>query len=505
MQHFGSKVIRVTKNYTKGYSDTQAKVRDATSNDPWGPSGTQMNEIAQLTYNQNDFIEIMEMIDKRLNDKGKNWRHVFKSLTVLDYCLHQGSENCVIYFRDNIYVIKTLKEFQYVDEDGKDQGANVRQKAKDITNLLQDESRLREERRTRASMRDRMIRGAGGPEGDDEPMDENAQRRQGNNGLAGKRPNRDEDELRQAIEESKKSLAQERLTAEERDLQQALKLSKEEEEKRKHDVESSNAAALFDDANQLPSPNAASNNPFPLIDPTPYAVGLQPQFTMQPQFTSMQPQFTAFNPYQQQAQAEQEAAQAEYLRQQQLFMLQQQQAQQQQQQQQQQQEAWMRQQQLLQMQQQQQQQNLFAPQQPLQVQPTGFGNNNPFAPASPSSLSPSPRPSTNTSPTFNLQGTYDNHSNSHLSSLSSSPQPPSQSSNQGRPFAVKKRDNENEALAALFADREGGQDTFGNTGALRYGYTEAGRSVMVQKTGHNPFAQQQQQQQNSAERPFFDI
>ena len=82
----------------------------------------------------------------------------------------------------------------------------------------------------------------------------------------------------------------------------------------------------------------------------------------------MQPQFTAFNPYQQQAQAEQEAMQAEYLRQQQMFALQQQQAQQQQQQQQQ--EEWLRQQQLIQ--QQQQQQNLFA-QQPIALQPTGFG------------------------------------------------------------------------------------------------------------------------------------
>jgi epsin len=170
-------------------------------------------------------------------------------LTVLDYCLHQGSENVVIYFRDNIYVVKTLKEFQYVDEDGKDQGANVRQKAKDITNLLQDESRLREERRTRASMRDRMIRGVGG---DEEPIDENISRRKLDpNGLVGKRPNRDEEELRRAIEESKKSLAQDRLTAEERDLQQALKLSQEEEEKRKQDMDSSNASALFDDTNQL--------------------------------------------------------------------------------------------------------------------------------------------------------------------------------------------------------------------------------------------------------------
>ena len=29
----------------------QVKVREATSNDPWGPSSTQMSEIADLTYN----------------------------------------------------------------------------------------------------------------------------------------------------------------------------------------------------------------------------------------------------------------------------------------------------------------------------------------------------------------------------------------------------------------------------------------------------------------------
>ena len=29
-------------------------------------------------FPRNDFVEIMEMLDKRLNDKGKNWRHVFK-------------------------------------------------------------------------------------------------------------------------------------------------------------------------------------------------------------------------------------------------------------------------------------------------------------------------------------------------------------------------------------------------------------------------------------------
>lgn len=63
------------------------------------------------------------MLDKRLNDKGKNWRHVLKSLKVLDYCLHEGSELVVTWARKNIYIIKTLREFYYVDESGKDVGA----------------------------------------------------------------------------------------------------------------------------------------------------------------------------------------------------------------------------------------------------------------------------------------------------------------------------------------------------------------------------------------------
>ncbi|KAL1942254.1 hypothetical protein VTO73DRAFT_6318 [Trametes versicolor] len=498
MQHLGKGIVRAAKNYTKGYSDVQSKVRDATSNDPWGPSGTQMNELAQLSYNQDNFVEIMEMLDKRLNDKGKNWRHVFKSLTVLDYLLHAGSENVVVYFRDNLYVIKTLKEFQYVDEEGKDQGANVRQKAKDITNLLQDESRLRHERRDRAMMRDRMVRGRGEGGEDDS---ENAQRR--SQSLPSRKRNgggREDDELRKALEESKRTAAEEqaraRLTAEERDLQQAIKLSEEEEARRAKAVQDANQSGLFDDAQQQ---SQSSTNPFPLVDTS---FQNQSQF-IQPQFTQIQPQFTSFNPYQQQAQ--QEAMQAEYMRQQQEWQMQQQQLQAQQQQQLQQ-EEWMRQQQLLQMQQQQQQQQFLMPQQqPLMPQATGFGSNNPFAPAM--SLSTSNLPSTNglqaASPvSFNLQGTYGQQPH-----VSQSPPPASQSAPPGRqntvPAVKTRADEENAKLAGLLANREEGIDTFGNFGALRYGQ-QAGKYMAPQQTGHNPFAHQQQQQQG-ADQPFFSI
>jgi epsin len=89
----------------------------------------------------------MDMLDKRLNDKGKNWRHVLKSLKVLDYCLHEGSELVVTWARKNIYIIKTLREFQYIDEDGRDVGQNgmLRFLTHELTELmeLQCEFRLR--------------------------------------------------------------------------------------------------------------------------------------------------------------------------------------------------------------------------------------------------------------------------------------------------------------------------------------------------------------------------
>ncbi|KAK9323569.1 hypothetical protein V1517DRAFT_319733 [Lipomyces orientalis] len=151
-------LVRSIKNVTNGYSRPEVKVRNATSNDTWGPSGTDMEEIAQLTMQSETFFDVMDMLDKRLNDKGKNWRHVMKALLVLDYCLHVGSEEVVRWSKDNIYIIKTLREFQHIDEDNKDQGMSVRTKAKEITAFLQDDERIRSARANRHLMRERLLR-----------------------------------------------------------------------------------------------------------------------------------------------------------------------------------------------------------------------------------------------------------------------------------------------------------------------------------------------------------
>jgi epsin len=47
-----SQVVRSIKNVAKGYSQAQIKVREATSNDAWGPTGTQMSDIAHMTFGQ---------------------------------------------------------------------------------------------------------------------------------------------------------------------------------------------------------------------------------------------------------------------------------------------------------------------------------------------------------------------------------------------------------------------------------------------------------------------
>lgn len=136
---------RNAKNIVKKYSDAQIKVREATSNDPWGPSSTIMAEIADLTYNVVAFSEIMQMIWKRLNDHGKNWRHVYKALVVLEYLIKTGTEKVAQQCIENIFAIQTLKDFQYM-EDNKDLGMNIREKSKKLVDLLKDSEKLKAER-----------------------------------------------------------------------------------------------------------------------------------------------------------------------------------------------------------------------------------------------------------------------------------------------------------------------------------------------------------------------
>ncbi|XP_015583026.2 clathrin interactor EPSIN 3 isoform X1 [Ricinus communis] len=134
----------------------EQKVLDATSNEPWGPHGTLLADIAQATRNYHEYQMIMAVIWKRINDTGKNWRHVYKGLTVLEYLVANGSERVIDEIREHAYQISTLSDFQYIDSSGRDQGSNVRKKSQSLVVLVNDKERIIEVRQKAAANREKF-------------------------------------------------------------------------------------------------------------------------------------------------------------------------------------------------------------------------------------------------------------------------------------------------------------------------------------------------------------
>ncbi|XP_072447221.1 clathrin interactor 1-like isoform X1 [Chiloscyllium punctatum] len=140
------------------YSEIESKVREATNDDPWGPSGQLMAEIAKSTFMYEQFPEVMNMLWTRmLKDNKKNWRRVYKSLLLLAYLIRNGSERVVTSAREHIYDLRSMENYHFVDENGKDQGINVRQKVKELVDFIQDDDRLREERKKAKKNKDKYI------------------------------------------------------------------------------------------------------------------------------------------------------------------------------------------------------------------------------------------------------------------------------------------------------------------------------------------------------------
>lgn len=146
---------RVT-NVVMNYTEIEAKVREATNDDTWGPHGSIMAEIARCTFTYEHFPEVMSMLWKRMLHEGKkNWRRIYKSLLLLTYLVKNGSERVVTNTRDHIYDLRQLENFSHFDELGKDQGINIRHKVKELIELVQDDDRLKQERKRAKKNRDK--------------------------------------------------------------------------------------------------------------------------------------------------------------------------------------------------------------------------------------------------------------------------------------------------------------------------------------------------------------
>ena len=102
------------------------------------------------------------MIYKRFTEKAaEEWRQIYKALQLLEFLIKNGSERVIDDARSHLSLLKMLRQFHYIDQNGKDQGINVRNRSKELAELLSDVDRIRSERKKAKTNRNKF----GGVEG----------------------------------------------------------------------------------------------------------------------------------------------------------------------------------------------------------------------------------------------------------------------------------------------------------------------------------------------------
>ncbi|RAL11285.1 ENTH-domain-containing protein [Aspergillus homomorphus CBS 101889] len=140
--------VRKVQNAVMNYTEMEAKVREATNNEPWGASNSLMHEIASGTHSYQLLNEIMPMIYKRFTDKtAEEWRQIYKALQLLEFLVKNGSERVVDDARSHMSLLRMLRQFHFIDQNGKDQGINVRNRSSELVKLLGDVDLIRSERK----------------------------------------------------------------------------------------------------------------------------------------------------------------------------------------------------------------------------------------------------------------------------------------------------------------------------------------------------------------------
>jgi hypothetical protein len=139
-------------------TDLENKVRAACADTTWGASGSDLMQIAQGTFSREDYALVMSIVWQRLGST--RWRCVYKALEVLKFVCMHGSSRCLEDARAAQYHIQTLEQYRYVDPSThRDEGENVRARAKLVVAMISNPAVLDEEREKDKALRAKL--GAG--------------------------------------------------------------------------------------------------------------------------------------------------------------------------------------------------------------------------------------------------------------------------------------------------------------------------------------------------------
>ena len=120
-------------------------VTDATSNDNWGVANSALIELARATNDYTNYAVVMKGVWEGIGDKKERWRRIFKSMVLLEYCVKNGSDRCGDEARSELHKIRALEDFKFMEE-GRDKGAGIRDKAKQLVELLSNSELLKAEK-----------------------------------------------------------------------------------------------------------------------------------------------------------------------------------------------------------------------------------------------------------------------------------------------------------------------------------------------------------------------
>lgn len=137
--------------------EIEQKVLDATSDEPWGPHGSDLADIARATNKFGECEIIMKVLLQRLGATDVDWRHLYKTLAVIEYLLANGTQRSVGEIIDNSSGIAELTRFKFVEPNGKDVGLNVRKKAETVLAIVDDRLKLQQVREKAAATRDKYL------------------------------------------------------------------------------------------------------------------------------------------------------------------------------------------------------------------------------------------------------------------------------------------------------------------------------------------------------------
>jgi epsin len=147
-------------NQAKPKTDVEARVYEVLSHKNWGASSSLMHEIARDTFDAERFYVVTRLMWEGMeNQRPAAWKIVFKALTLLEFLVKNGAERCVDDARNHGHVLRALGQFNFY-EGTIDRGLGVREKTKQITEILGDDERVREERQKARKLRQKF--GSGG-------------------------------------------------------------------------------------------------------------------------------------------------------------------------------------------------------------------------------------------------------------------------------------------------------------------------------------------------------